>query len=70
MLSAKPAFNDIVGAILATIGLAVIAYLAIAYQSEQAEGALIALLSAAIGYIYRGRVQSPPETPPGNSGAP
>lgn len=64
MLSGKPAFNDLVGAILATAGLILLGYLAVAFQSEQAEGALISLLSAAVGYIYRGRVQSPPEAPP------
>lgn len=64
MLSARPAFNDVVGAILAAVGLGGVMYLAIAFQSEQAEGALIALLSAAVGFIYRGRVQSPPEDNP------
>ena len=66
MISAKPAFNDIVGAVLATAGLTLLGYLAVAFQSEQAEGALISLLSAAVGYIYRGRVQAPAgdEPPP------
>lgn len=59
MLSSKPAFNDVVGAVLATAGLTLLGYLAVAFQSEQAEGALISLLSAAVGYLYRGRVQAP-----------
>lgn len=66
MLVSRPTFNDLVGAVLATAGLVLLGYLAVAFQSEQAEGALISLLSAAVGYIYRGRVQAPPgdEPPP------
>ncbi len=67
MLSGRPTFNDVVGAVLAVAGLAVLAYLAIAFQSEQAEGALISLMAAAVGYLYRGRVekQFEPPLPPG-----
>jgi hypothetical protein len=64
MLSGKPTFNDVVGALLALLGLAVLAYLAIVFTSEQAEGALISLLSAAVGYLYRGRVEKQTEPPP------
>ncbi len=64
MLSGKPTFNDVVGALLALMGLAVLAYLAIAFTSEQAEGALISLLSAAVGYLYRGRVEKQTDAPP------
>lgn len=69
MLAARPSFNDIVGAVLATAGLALLGYLAVAFQSEQAEGALISLLSAAVGYLYRGRVQAPTDgEPPAGEG--
>lgn len=70
MLSAKPAFNDLVGAVLAVLGLAVLSYLAIAFTSEQAEGALISLLSAAVGYLYRGRVEKQEPAPPAPPEAP
>jgi hypothetical protein len=64
MLAGKPSLTDVTGTLLALVGLGVVAYLAVAFQSEQAEGAIIALLSAAVGYVYRGRVQ-PPDPDPG-----
>lgn len=56
-----PTFNEIVGGALAFVGVAVVGYLAVMQDSEQAEGALIALLAAAVGWLYRGKVQNPEE---------
>jgi thiol:disulfide interchange protein len=63
-LAEKPSFNDIVGAILGLVALAVVAYLAAVLKSEQAAGAVIALLAAAAGWLYRGRVEKTEPPPP------
>jgi hypothetical protein len=65
MLSAKPSFNDLIGALVGLVALAVVAYLAAFLKSEQAAGAVIALLSAAAGWLYRGRVEKVEPPPPG-----
>ena len=63
VLSSRPAFNDLVGAVLGLSALGVVGYLAVVLQSEQAAGAVIALLSAAAGWVYRGKIQQPGEPP-------
>lgn len=62
----RPTFNEVVGAALAVVSVGVVSYQAIFSASDQAEGAVIALLAAAVGWLYRGRVK-PPET--GEGGA-
>lgn len=62
MLSAKPSFTDLVGAIVAIGGVGVVAYLAI-NGSEQAAGAIVALVAAATGWLFRGRLEQPRENP-------
>lgn len=64
MLTAKPSFNDVVGALLSVTALAVVAYLACVLKSEQSAGAIIALLAAASGWLFRGRVEKTESSPP------
>lgn len=62
MLSAKPSFTDLVGAVVAIGGVGVVSYLAIS-GSEQAAGAIVALVAAATGWLFRGRLEQPRENP-------
>ena len=64
MLKEPPSFNDLVGAIVGLTALIVVAYLAAFLKSEQAAGAVIALLAAAAGWLYRGRVEKVEPPPP------
>lgn len=66
MFSAKPSFTDVVGAVVAIGGVGVVSYLAIT-GSEQAAGAVVALVAAATGWLFRGRLEAPkPDgAPPG-----
>jgi hypothetical protein len=59
----KPTFVDVTGALLAAAALAGVLYLALFQHHEAAAGALIAVLSAATGYVFRGRVAPPADTP-------
>lgn len=61
-----PTFAEVVGALMALASLGVAAYAAVVLQSEQALGAILALLSIATGYFLRGKLQRPttPDTPP------
>ena len=64
MIKEPPSFNDVVGAVVGLVALAVVAYLAAFLKSEQAAGAVIALLAAAAGWLYRGRVEKTEPPPP------
>lgn len=60
----KVSFNEAVGAGLAAIGANVVAYAALFQGSKEALIAMIAVLSAAVGYFLRGKLQ-PPSGPGG-----
>ena len=45
------------------ICIGAIAWIAIVRDDEAAKGALIAVVSAGAGYIYRGQVTAPPDSP-------
>lgn len=70
MIKEPPSFNDVVGAVVSLVALTVVAYLAAALKSEQAAGAVIALLAASAGWLFRGRVEKtePPPPPEGRNG--
>ncbi len=53
-----PKFEEAVGALLATIALLVVSFVAIVTLNEIALGALIGVVAAATGFYLRGRVQS------------
>ena len=52
-------FSEICAAVLSFGALAVVAYAAIAMQSEQSLGTLQAVVAAAVGFFLRGRLQHP-----------
>ena len=54
-----PVWSDLIGGILALGALLVLAYVAVVLGSEQAQGALTAVLSAATGYYLRGKIEKP-----------
>lgn len=62
MLAAKPTFTDLVGALVAIGGVVIVGYLAVT-GSEQAGGAIVALVAAATGWLFRGRLEQPRDTP-------
>ncbi len=49
---------------LATVAIAALAFIAVSRNDDTAKGALISVLSAAAGYIYRGTVTTPPTDSP------
>lgn len=58
-------FEDVLRGALAMGGLGVVGYLAVAGGAQiapLAAGALISLLSAAVGYLFRGKVEKAPGT--------
>jgi hypothetical protein len=55
-----PRFGEMVGAAIGMAAMLAVIYAAILQQSEQALGALMAVVAAAVGYFLRGRVERPP----------
>jgi membrane protein implicated in regulation of membrane protease activity len=51
--------REMVAAVLALIAMMVAGYLAVATQHEVAIGAVLAVLSAAVGWYLRGKVADP-----------
>ena len=55
----EPRLNAYTRALVIAVGLAAVVVLALWARSEAAQGALITLLAAATGYLFRGKVQAP-----------
>jgi threonine/homoserine efflux transporter RhtA len=51
--------RESVAAVMAIVGLGVVSYLATVKGSNEAVGAIIALLSAAVAWYLRGRISPP-----------
>lgn len=52
-------FERAIGALLATGALVAVMIAALMQGNEQAMGALVAVLAAAVGYFLRGRINNP-----------
>lgn len=52
-----PAFEQVVGGVMALGALGIIGFSVVTTGNEQATGALIALMAAAVGFYYRGKVE-------------
>ena len=55
--------RNYVAALIAVVALVVVAFIAVTTKDEGAKTALIALLSAASSWFFRGQVANPPEIP-------
>lgn len=55
----RPKFAEMIGALMGLVTVAAVTYIAIVMNSESAQGALFAVLAAAVGYFLRGRVEKP-----------
>ena len=55
----KLTFGELTGGLMALAAMGAVAYLAVMGGSEQALGALIAVVAGGVGYFLRARVQPP-----------
>jgi len=54
-----PTFGELVGGLMVIAAMGTVAYLAIMGNSEQALGALIAVVAGGVSYFLRAKVQTP-----------
>ena len=59
-----PKFEHVIASLLALGSLGSVTYAAVWQANEQALGALIAVVAAAVGYYLRGRVEMPADPQP------
>ena len=55
----KLTFGELIGGLMVLAAMGVVAYLAIMAHSDQAAGALIAVVAGGVGYFLRAKVQAP-----------
>jgi len=58
-MNERPKFGEVFGAAMSAVAMLAVTYVAIAMDSEPAQGALFAVVAAAVGFFLRGRVEKP-----------